>query len=250
MEELDTITDFVEYLLAKEALISSGATPLVTGGEQDLLAIYLHQGRSFTPSAPVLLVDHGSWQELVAKPEWSRRKLADKTSYLWDELIEGVGRNVLGPGLEFGNAEEAERVTRIMARESRFARRMLADSFIEFLDLASANRIRSRIIPSPSGVHYVLLATPHGESREGRTQELGLRCLVARSLLRDGSMVVGIAREHYVRGKGYSLDICLVDIPNWNSTQQRAVDKIKSELGYFANPLYSRASDDEFPQPT
>ena len=31
MEELDTITDFVEYLLAKEALISSGATPLVTG---------------------------------------------------------------------------------------------------------------------------------------------------------------------------------------------------------------------------
>src|SRR5258708_9002143 len=101
MEELETITDFVEYLRAKEAFVLSGTVPIVTGGERDLLAIYLHRGRVFPAGASILLIDHGSWTELTSKPEWERRKLADASSYLWDTLVETVALDVLGPGLEF-----------------------------------------------------------------------------------------------------------------------------------------------------
>lgn len=48
MDELDTIGDFVEYLSAKERLYLSGRRTLFHGGEEDLLALYLHGGTSIS----------------------------------------------------------------------------------------------------------------------------------------------------------------------------------------------------------
>jgi hypothetical protein len=44
----------VSYLSAKEALITAGTTPVVSGGEQDMLAVYLHTGRSFSTGATLV----------------------------------------------------------------------------------------------------------------------------------------------------------------------------------------------------
>src|SRR2546426_555407 len=66
--ELDTITDFTAYLRAKEALTNAGQYPLVTDGEEHLLAVYLHHGRVFPPG-DLLLIAPEAWDKLVRKPK-------------------------------------------------------------------------------------------------------------------------------------------------------------------------------------
>jgi hypothetical protein len=250
MEELDTIADFVKYLEDKEQLLTGGHAPQTPGGERDLLAIYLHRGRKFplSPDGRPVVIDKGAWSDLCGKPEWVRRKSADVVSYLWDKLIEGVARDVLGPGLEFGTSSDAERATRIMAREDRFSRRVLADAFNGFMAAAVEGKTRARMASSPSGVCYVFLACARDEPREARGRELILRCVAARSMMPHYAPVVGMATERYVRGQGYSLDLCLVDIPNWTPDHQRHAELMKKELGFFNEPVYSRASYDEYPE--
>lgn len=56
MGELDTISDFVKYLVDKEAFYRAGKLTLFDGGgEEDLLALYLASGRKF-PEEPDLIV--------------------------------------------------------------------------------------------------------------------------------------------------------------------------------------------------
>jgi hypothetical protein len=250
MGELDTISDLVSYLSAKEALITAGTTPIVSGGEQDMLAVYLHTGRSFPNGANVLVFNHGAWNELTSKPDSARRKDADRLSYFWDGLIERVAREARGPGLEIGSAEEMERVMRVMAREDRFSRRVLSEAFHEFIKLASAGQVRSRIVPSLSGVYYVFLAADATEQRQERGRELILRCIVARSRMaaENGSKpVVGLATERYQKGSGSSLDAVLVHLPTWTPEWQEKAEGIVRDLGYFAAPRLSRAQGDEYP---
>jgi len=199
------------------------------------------------------VVEHGLWDELTRKPEWARRKEADRASYEWDRLIELVARDVLGPGLEVGSKEDAERVMRTMAQENRFCRRMLADAFNEFMVLTARQEVRSRIMSSPAGVDYVFLAAGHAESRALRTQELGLRCIVARSMMaaaHRSAPVIGLATERHQPGAGSSLDVVMLDIREWTPEWQHNAEGIMRDLGYFAAPRYSRVSHDEYPPDT
>lgn len=247
LEELDTVSDFVAYLSAKEELVSRGVTPIARGGERDLLAIYLHRGRQFPTDQSSPVITEGVWHALSAKSEWHRRKQEDRVSYLWDQLIEGVSRDILGPGLEFGTPDQGEGVVRIMARENRFSRRILSESFLDFMQLAIQEKTRARIAESPAGVTYVFLAGARDEPRDTRVKELGLRCIVARSRQHAYAPVVGLGTERWKRGSGYSLDAVLVDIPDWSNEDQVKADQMSRELGYFVNPDFAKAHFDEFP---
>lgn len=251
MEELDTISDYVAYLTAKEDLVRGGTALVLADGEQDLLAVYVHGGRRFPSGSAHLVVQPGSWNELIAKPEWERRKGADAASYIWDGLIERIGHDVLADDLEFGSQAQSEVPLRIMAREDRFSRRILANNFNEFMAGAApgagAQLIRSRYVESPSGVVYVLLASRHDEPRDFRKAELQLRCTVVRSLLPAYAPIIGIATEQFVRGAGHSIDVLLFDIADLSVEVRAKVAAMQRELGYFTNPRYTAASHDEFP---
>ena len=174
--ELDTISDFVEYLAAKERLVESGSRPTFAN-EKDLLAVYLHAGRRFPTSANHWRVEADSWTTLEANDEWRQRKRADQQSYLWDKLIELLANdltfNPLGPGTTLS---ESEQVVRVMARETRFSRRILAANFSRFLELALAKKV-ARAVPSPSAVSYVYLACDVGQDLELRkVVEWSFRC--------------------------------------------------------------------------
>lgn len=248
--ELDTISDFVEYLVAKEAIVYAGSGPVMIGQEEDLLAFYLHQGRRFPVTHEVLVVGDGLWTDLIQKPEWRARKEADQESYVWDGLIETLRELHDDSGASRTEAlDTLDGALRVMAREGRFERRILAHAFNEFMRDAAALRTRARIAPSPSGVSYVFLATGREEGREMRRRELQLRCFVSRGRQVVGDTVVGIATERYRRGAGFSLDAVRLAIPTWTEDDQRAVEGIQRDLGYFANPVESRTHLDEFPQP-
>ena len=143
MKELDTITDFVHYLIAKEDLYSSGVKTLFHGGEEDLLAFYVHHGREFPKTYDCIVIDADLWSGFNAlQPEYKAKKIADRDSYIWDRLLRILSDDILHGNIEFGpDLNEAELAIRTMAREDRFSRRMLGKSFIEFLN--SPDKVKS-----------------------------------------------------------------------------------------------------------
>lgn len=249
MQELDTISDFIKYLIDKENLYDSGVKTILQGAEEDLLALYLHNGRKFPTNYSAISVDNTLWKSFKNKKEYKAKKIADRDSYVWDRLIEAFCKDILHGNLEFGNSlTEAEIVTRTMAREDRFGRRILGKSFKEFIDLSRQNKVRSRMLPSPSGVLYVFLALPHGEDRKFRIAELGNRCFVARGLNQKCKTVIGIATEQYEPGKGFSLDSCYIYKPTWTDKDQAYLENMQKELGYFSKSVQTRNEEDEYPE--
>jgi hypothetical protein len=246
--ELDTTTDFVNYLRDKEEFFRSTTCTQFEGAEEDLLALYLHRGRQFPSGYDALLIGANLWEEIQSKPEYKRKVAEDAASYLWDGLIESFCKGALNNDLEFGSdMTSAERAIRIIARENRFSRRVLAKSFKEFLD--SSHEIRARMNQSPSGVMYVYLAMPHGTPRNFRVAELSNRCFVARGLRKNTKTVVGIATEQYEKGKGFSLDLVHLHIPTWTVEAQARMEAMQKELGYFVVPRETLTHEDEYPIP-
>lgn len=247
LTELDTVTDFVSYLSAKEALYRNGTETMFAGGEEDLLAYYLHNGCLFPPGPTRIMVPDTVWQEFSSKSEYKAKKAADRGSYAWDGLINGVAQDLMAGNLEFGpSLTESEIGLRAMAKESRFARRVLAKAFKEFLD--QSHQAGSRMLISPSGVVYVFVATPHGTNRRFRSAELGNRCFVARGLNQGHAEVVGIATEQYERGRGFSIDLCYLKKETWTAADQDHMERMQKDLGYFTAPRTSEVSEDEYPR--
>lgn len=260
MNELDSITDFIKYLYDKEAMYRSGTQTIFNGGgEEDVLALYLHQNRVFpTDQEPgrsdTIILGDDLWEIFSRKPEYLRKKKADKDSYIWDSLLEVYCRDVLNENLEIGSSvTELEKVARTMARENRFNRRMLGSSLKEFMRrsdprMPKEQRIASRMVPSFSGVVYVLLTRPHGYDRELRARELWLRCYVARGINSyKYDTVIGIATEEPVKGKGYTLDTVFLRMKDWTEGDRRKVSAIQKELGYFQKPEETHVHVDEYP---
>lgn len=248
MQELDTISDFTKYLRDKEMLLDKTHVTL-NGGEEDLLAVYLNRGRDFPPNYDHIMIGADCWDEFSRKPEYRRKQDADRESRWWDGIIETFCEDFSNRGLEYGNTHsELEAVVRVMAREDRFARRILGQSWKEFMDRASAEEVTARVTQSPSGVVYVFLATPRNMPREARKQELTLRCFVARGLHPDATTVVGLATERYQGRPGFSFDALRLHIPKWTEEHDAKCRGIQDELGYFRNAALSRTPVDEYPQ--
>ena len=235
LSELDTVADFIDYLIAKESFCSQ-VRHMIQVREEDLLAIFLQEGRKFPDQRPeVLALADDLWAAFMKRPEVAARKEADKVSYVWDGLINAFAGDILGDHLEPGaSPTNAEWALRVMARENRFSRRGLGEAFKEFLD-ESATRALARMLQAPSGVVYMMLAYPRFASREARKRELQTRCFVARGLYRESKTVVGIATEQY-SPEGYSMDIAVHHQPEWCDEHQQLLKGIQRDLGYFVTP--------------
>lgn len=168
--ELDTISDFVEYLTHREEYLRSGHL-LSAAGEDDLLAHYLqvdegNRKRGFyIPEVADLkiLIPEGEWESLQADSLWIGKKEHDKISYAWDRVIERFSEHVLGgttqspAGNDFSTHE---RTMRVLARENRFHRRILSTALGEFITARHANEVNTRLVmPIQSGDPcYIFLA--------------------------------------------------------------------------------------------
>ncbi|MHC4252409.1 MAG: hypothetical protein ACYS9X_25095, partial [Planctomycetota bacterium] len=247
--ELDTVTDFILYLRGKEEAIRNGFRPMIVGGEEDLLAVYLQHGRSFPKemvTADAVMLDGPLWGPFVAGAQYQSKKEADRISYTWDGIMDYVGSHALGGTLEPGSTlSDAERVIRVLARESRLNRRILSEAFVGFHQRSD---IRSRMLVSPSGVCYVFLTCPPDFPREDRKVELANRCFVARGRNPERSTVVaGIATEDYSESGGYSFDLTLIDMPEWTEADEAAAGQMQQEHGYLTDPTLKRFTGDEYP---
>jgi hypothetical protein len=249
LTELDTITDFIEYLEEKEKLSTQYPELIVEGSERNLLAIYIYNGRRFPQEALPKHLHGNYWKELESNVHYQQRIEADKSSYLWDRFIEHLSTFVLADKMEFGKTlSENENILRYLVRENRFARRLLSDAFKEFLEIAETGGVRARMTASPSGVGYVFFAPPPEYERELRIAELGNRCFVARNELSNCMTIVGIGTNVKCATHGFATDLYLLSVPVWNNKQKLHAEQMKTELGYFKTPRVKIDQKDEYPQ--
>ena len=102
VQELDTVSDFVEYLVAKESF--AGRPAGVMGAEEDILAMFLANNRSLPSGDELFIVDPGYWTWFSREKPYLAKKEADKPSYKWDYLIELLSRDFKSrlPGADAG----------------------------------------------------------------------------------------------------------------------------------------------------
>lgn len=245
--ELDTITDFTRYLETKEHFFDSGKTARFQS-EEDLLAIYLHGGRKLPDNYDRLLVEPLVWHEFIKKTEFKQRKEQENNSYIWDRIIKEVFHYYSQGNLLFqSDLSQIEEALRAMAKEDRFNRMMLTNSFFEFIGFYEKPKARARLTQSQSGITYVFLRDEHREDdRRQRIRELKLRCLAARNVY-DSPEIVGIATNSYIPGGGHSYDLCYLYVPVLNSDEKKKLSKMQEELGYFNKVTKSEKHYDEYP---
>ncbi len=189
LKELDTVSDFVEYLRAKERLLNTNKSLIVVGGEQELLAVYLMNDKSFArlEKADHVVIEEGSWAHFQGKPEYQAKKKADEISYGWDGIIERAHEG----------SRQYEVVARELARPNRFQRRYLSKVFLEACGQAHKDTIHDlyRRALVMDGTTYCFLFMDDPEPRERRRAMIGAICLVARGKFQRNKRVLGIATE-------------------------------------------------------
>ncbi len=247
LAELDTISDFVAYLAAKEDF-AGRCRMICEGSESNVLGWYLTHERTFPENADVMLFDDTIWAGLQNETAFKRRKEADRDSYVWDRLIEGLAdpsaKSVEGPG---PTLNELEFALRRMALETRFHRRILGRGVGEFLTAARARHLASRILAAPSGVIYVLVYFPAKAQPEDRRAEVTGRCFIARQRLGQGAAAVGIGLSDHVRGIESASDLIYLDFSKWSEVDEQVANDLKAKASFFANARTWHRHDDEYP---
>jgi hypothetical protein len=246
LRELDTISDLTDYLEAKCAYLENGPR-LITFGEEQLLAFYLSNQRSFPNSADVVLLDETLWPGLVQSKQFQARVAADRISYAWDNVIEYISKDLLAGTLMYiSPPTEAEMVLRILAHEKRFYRRSLAEAMNTVI---FEGKVRARMVRSMSGIVYVFLAVQRDEDRQYRIAELSARCFAAHLHHRDARIIVGLATESAKDARaGLSFDLFMIDQPDWTEEDEKHAIFARDELGFFKAPQISMEHKDEYPE--
>ena len=246
---MDTVSDFLAYLKAKEAYLLEGGHVIFEGHEEDLLATYIKFGRSFPEEPDLLVIGENLWGSLTNFTEYQAKKREDRISYLWDAIIEahieGIadGHAIASPGLL-----ESEPALRILALEDRYWRRVLSKALMDFLSLAKKQKIRSRIaISVEKNTAYVFLPASIEEDPQERLAELTARSWVALDKVRkqDIETVVGIALGELK--PGHPLDLLYINKPIWTKQDQKKAKEAREELGFFLDPIEKRFHEDEYP---
>ena len=142
MNTLDTMTDFTAYLTKKEQFLTSDKV-VWAAGEEELLAVYLTKLNQAGEHDFVAKgnYDHlsfyeGIWDRFIGSPERGAQVEENQISYFWDKLIENFAFHAMTGTQYFSSGQplkEQEPVFRLMAREPRTRRRMLAVSIHEVL---------------------------------------------------------------------------------------------------------------------
>ncbi len=161
LTHLDTITDFTEYLTAKEATITK-YDAFSYCGEEDLLAHYLYNydkkrrehiigPKDKTEPINGVMIGEGEWKDFVGSDIYARRREADRPSYLWDEIIQRTCQNALEGTLLGHPLFEGQSAIHEMAKEPRFIRRALSERIIEairtFPSTFPGSHVSSHICP-------------------------------------------------------------------------------------------------------
>jgi hypothetical protein len=259
--ELDTITDFTNYLSKKEALFRSRKI-VVAPGEEDLLAHYItHTNKEEKHDFVVakrfdgISFPEGAWASVASNPKYAAKKAADRSSYAWDELIEKFNQNAIAGTLAQGNEfplSYHERGLRMLASESRLSRRGLVAALFDLLATTPDGHNKMRMVISKQSRQraYILLIggenITHPEYRERRTAVLAAYCEIAKIYRPKLLDVIGIATEP-IDCDARSEDLAYLDLRNWDRERQRSAEELQRKTRLLTNLTMHNFHDEEYP---
>ena len=238
--ELSTITDFINYLNEKEYQVSQNNIPLLYS-EKDLLAFYLLNGRSLEINGDenqdkTIIFENDIWDGLTQDEHYLELKKFQISSVYWDkildeflftfdrdELIVPMKRNQLDKSIFY------------LALESRHNRVVLGQAIKEFINPKPGTFNTSRITHSPNNrkiIYVFLLRDASSSDRMLILDELQLRLYVAREILGEGDIAIGIGMDSE-NSAGYSYDLCTMDFSDWTKEDSKYSQQIQSQLGFY-----------------
>jgi hypothetical protein len=263
MSELDTVSDFVDYLSKKERAITAG-TFIEADGEEELVAHYLthwdangsHDLVREADGAPWAI--ESIWNGLTQNAKYVAKKEADVPSYYWDELIEYINSLYLTQNVDrrfLSSFHDFELPIRLMASESRLARRWYGGTYYTIRQKDTSTGPTLRIFRSHSNPQaaYVFLIFPVDEavvtrSREARIVMLATCCNLA--FMRYGlDHVVGIAIDPLVvPAEERSIDVVYTNSAKMNDEKRTNALRMKQVMGIPDFPDLSDSFVREYPE--
>ena len=236
LSEVNTITDFVHYLRARECFITSKRL-FWSSGEEDLIAVYIahtqESGEHYFPPAKAggrVKIEDGAWFDLLDRPEFQRKKKADQKSYIWDAIIQEFSHHTLAGTLYKTtiSANATEHALRIMAAENRFHRRVLGERILEKIQTIRHDMIGVRILTSPGNrdTSYIFVLYPRSKDisdddyRVERRAFISDYCYVYSYLHPGMRNIIGITTESGLGLDRRSHDLLYVPSRNWTPQEE------------------------------
>ena len=272
MEEMDTITDFVAYLNARQSFLNESGLTVLAAGEEQLIAAYISNGddsdhpflpNGVGPEKPDLVVfDDSHYASLKGRPEYRMKREQDDRSRVWDALLERL-IHLGDPRLVFAEVQqpnlETERGLRLMAAESRFRRHLLTEALIGMLNEAEKEprKRRARVFTTreQSELVYIFLVTPKGDTetdddyRRHRVAMLHAYCRCAKLRFPQSTTFIGLGLDHPAKKYAMSSEDVIVFTCNEYTPEEHAETvRFQKELGILADGFTVREGHaTEFP---
>ena len=264
LNELDTISDFIDYLEKKEEFITSGKL-ISAAGEEDLLGHYLMSAKKDRAPGFYIEDDHkavileGQYESLIKLPQYHLGKEYDRISYFWDEFIEHFSRHALGGTLLYENKHLLSDATlglQVMASEKRVARRILSSLILEKIKNTPPQKKAVRVMVSPTNPNhgYVWLILPippqaqsYEEYRHYRKEYLYIYCTSVKLLYPDLNIIIGVATEP--RDGGGGEDMIYLDTNGWEASDFEQAEQDRKSYGVLLPENIQQFSGVEYQYP-
>jgi hypothetical protein len=246
LQQIDTAPDFLAYLKGRARRLTEAEE--YHFAEKDLLSAALigwDEEPPGLPSVPPLgSIVPGIWKMYAGSETPARRRQLDGPSKIIDRLIAiHDGEFAEGRSLyEVPSFERHEYAMRLLAAESRFARRIIAHELHDILAESDQSTEWVSTIPSPTAptLRYVWLI--HPDPPEGLPTALAdeaVRSMLMTYVLAisgqfEQSLVMGVALPNG-RGQDTSIVIALHDSSNWTASDYEESRKLR-EGGIFDAP--------------
>ena len=245
LRELDTIQDFLRYLETRRELLTK--KHVLAECENDVLAYYL---RGLMKGKPQFLqemcksyanvrFESGLFEDLKRSQEYADWRCKIKVSHFWDELLQKTFffiENGLSDMTTSPTLQEQSELFKLMAREDRIHRCILAENFLSFLAKTNSDQRGTRILfnADEPDVCYILFLLPRkkdmgdDEYRNIRREMLKGYCTIVKAEHPNILHVIGVAHES--ADEQYSSeDFIYLDARDWSEQQQAEALVLKEE---------------------
>jgi len=236
-DELDTITDFVNYLNAKERFL--GDKRIMVPSEVDFLALYIDTSLEFDFNPDTVVLDKGLWTDYQKSSAYRQWRKEIKISYIWDEIVSQLHNIHILENNKTNLRSELEKAMRLITLEPRMNRMELGITLTD----AIQKKVKGRMIKALPGSNHSYVFMPlSSKNWEQKEKELQLRCMVARFENPEATEVIGISIG--IGPDGQSIfDVVYMNIPDLTPEILLQTKAAKEELGYFKDPVISRSKD-------
>lgn len=265
MTELNTVSDFVAYLLEKERFILSGQL-YKAHSEEDLLTAYLEniddeEKHSFKFGNEDLKIEikKDIWQNHKNSDGYFLKKIEDKASYFWDDIIEYFSKEMISNNLvrqSKDNPFEMEIGLREMASENRLQRRIFAKSFIEKIETNISKQFlyRYQFKENDNNTIYVfvIMNQPinlnYDEYQKLREYLLYEYSMAIKSKYKELKKIIAIGRESFEE-ENPTYSLFYKEFTSWTYLEQIEAEKLCKIGGYLKDENIQKSFKEEIEYP-